>query len=157
MVDGRGDRGDAGAPRTRPRRPRPLLPGPRRPRSAGALARGLAVLTAASAALVAGPGLQQAHAASPCPGRVADSVSFSTGELRVYRGGGKVCAVTLARNPGPRRAMSVSLQTRGGRAVVDAGRFGRHAGPVTVSPLGRCVRATGTVSGVTRSTGWILC
>ncbi|MFD0429186.1 hypothetical protein ACFQ60_19735 [Streptomyces zhihengii] len=93
----------------------------------------------------------------PCAGRLAKSVSFSSGELRVYRSGQQVCAVTLARNPGIRRTMSVSLQARGGRAEVDEGRFSRQAGPVTVAPRGRCVRATGAVSGISRSTGWILC
>ncbi|QNP63390.1 hypothetical protein [Streptomyces genisteinicus] len=121
------------------------------------LRRVVAVLTATAALALAAPVAQSAAAAAPCAGRLAKSVSFTTGELRVYRSGQQVCAVTLARNPGIRRAMSVSLQARGGRADVDEGRFSRQAGPVTVSPRGRCVRATGAVSGVSRSTGWILC
>ncbi|MEU1281803.1 hypothetical protein [Streptomyces sp. NPDC005805] len=126
-------------------------------RTVRALARGLAVLTAASALAVIGPGTGAAQAAAPCPGRLAKSAPFTTGELRVYQNGGQVCAVTVARNPGARRAMKVSLQPRGGRAVVDEGRFTRQAGPVTVQSRGRCVRASGTVAGVSRSTGWILC
>jgi hypothetical protein len=35
--------------------------------------------------------------------------------------------------------------------------FTRQAGPVTVHALNRCVRATGSVSGTSRSTRWILC
>lgn len=126
-------------------------------RPSRALGRAVAVLTATAALLVTGPGPGSAAAAAPCAGRLAKSVSFSSGELRVYRSGQQVCAVTLARNPGIRRTMSVSLQARGGRAEVDEGRFSRQAGPVTVAPRGRCVRATGAVSGISRSTGWILC
>ncbi|WP_308307527.1 hypothetical protein [Streptomyces sp. ISL-10] len=126
-------------------------------RAARALARALAVLTAASALALAGPGLERAEAAAPCAGRLAKSVSFATGELRVYQSGQQVCAVTLARSPGPRRSMSVSLQVRGRHPETDSGRFTRQAGPVTVQPRGRCVKATGSVSGTSRSTGWILC
>ncbi|MEU5403253.1 hypothetical protein ABZ348_28625 [Streptomyces sp. NPDC005963] len=95
--------------------------------------------------------------ASGCSGRPAKTVRFSTGELRVYRSHRYACAITIAKRPGVRRAMSVSLQPRGGRAVVDEGRYSRKAGPVTVHALNRCVRATGSVAGVGRSTGWILC
>ncbi|WP_443055775.1 hypothetical protein [Streptomyces sp. NBC_00690] len=95
--------------------------------------------------------------ASGCSGRPARTVRFSTGELRVYRSHRYACAITIAKRPGVRRAMSVSLQPRGGRAVVDEGRYTRKAGPVTVHALNRCVRATGTIAGVERSTGWILC
>ncbi|MEV4329499.1 hypothetical protein AB0K02_02995 [Streptomyces sp. NPDC049597] len=126
-------------------------------RAARLLARVLAVLTAASAMALAGPGLQSAEAAAPCAGRLAKSLSFATGELRVYQNRQQVCAVTLARNPGPRRPMSVSLQVRGDHAETDSGNFRRQAGPVTVPARGRCVKATGAVSGTSRSTGWILC
>ncbi|MFE5853636.1 hypothetical protein ACFQ61_10535 [Streptomyces sp. NPDC056500] len=95
--------------------------------------------------------------ASGCSGRPAKTVRFSTGELRVYRSHRYACAITIAKRPGVRRAMSVSLQPRGGRAVVDEGRYTRKAGPVTVHALNRCVRATGRIAGVERSTGWILC
>ncbi|MGW0772360.1 hypothetical protein ACWGI0_21035 [Streptomyces sp. NPDC054802] len=123
----------------------------------GRAARGLALVTAVAALTVAAPAVPQAEAASPCPGRLAKTVSFSTGELRVYERGDYACAVTLAKRPGVRRSMAVSLQPRGGRAANDSGRFTRQAGPVTVHSLNRCVRATGSVSGVSRSTGWILC
>ncbi|MEU0986775.1 hypothetical protein [Streptomyces sp. NPDC005953] len=111
--------------------------------------------TAALTAL-APPGGAVARA-SGCSGRPAKTVRFSTGELRVYRSHRYACAITIAKRPGVRRAMSVSLQPRGGRAVVDEGRYTRKAGPVTVHALNRCVRATGRIAGVERSTGWILC
>lgn len=98
-----------------------------------------------------------AQAAAACSGRPAKTVSFAKGELRVYKSRSYVCAVTVAKKPGTRRAMSVSLQARGGRPVVDEGRFTTRAGPVTVYALNRCVRATGAVSGTSGSTGWILC
>jgi len=121
------------------------------------MVRGFAVLMAVATLTVAGPGAQRADAAAPCAGRHVKTVKFSTGELRVYKSRNYACAVTLAKRPGAKRAISISLQPRGGRAAVDKGRFTRQAGPVTVHALHRCVRATGAVSGVSRSTGWILC
>ncbi|WP_262386860.1 hypothetical protein [Streptomyces sp. TRM49041] len=116
----------------------------------------VAVVVAVGVLGVAGPGVGAAEAAG-CAGRLAKVVRFATGELRVYRSGQYACAVTVAKNPGARRPMSVTLQPRGGRAVVDSGRFTRLAGPVSVHALNRCVRATGSVSGKGRSTGWVLC
>ncbi|WP_308426787.1 hypothetical protein [Streptomyces xantholiticus] len=121
------------------------------------MARALAVVTAIAALTFAAPGVPHAEAAAACPGRLAKTVSFSTGELRVYERGDYACAITLAKRPGTRRSMSVSLQPRGGHGDEDSGSFTRQAGPVTVHSLNRCVRATGSVSGVSRSTGWILC
>ncbi|MFE7773016.1 hypothetical protein ACFU5O_03775 [Streptomyces sp. NPDC057445] len=121
------------------------------------LVRILAVLTVVGALSLTGPGVQRADAASVCSGRPVKTVQFATGELRVYKSRAYVCALTVARQPGPRRVMSVSLQPRGGRAAVDKGRFTRQAGPVTVHALHRCVRASGAVSGKRGSTGWILC
>jgi hypothetical protein len=123
-------------------------------------ARGFAVLMAVLALTLtlAGPGAQRADAAAArCAGRHLKTVAFATGEVRIYKSRHYACAVTIARKPGARRAMSISLQARGGRPAVDSGRFTRQAGPVTVHALNRCVRATGTVAGVSRSTGWILC
>ncbi|MFE2055946.1 hypothetical protein [Streptomyces sp. NPDC059446] len=108
--------------------------------------------------LVTGPaGSAPAHAASACSGRLVKTVTFPTGSLRVYKSRAYACAVTVARKPGARRAMRVSLQPRGGHAVVDSGGFTRLAGPVTVHALNRCVRASGAVGGSSGSTGWILC
>lgn len=118
----------------------------------------LAVLVAAAFLVLAGPGTPHADAAATgCPGRLVKTMTFSTGELRVYKNRQYACAVTVAKKPGARRAMSVSIQPRGGRAAVDAGAFTRQAGPVTVHALNRCVRASGAVAGRGASTGWILC
>ncbi|WP_233518304.1 hypothetical protein [Streptomyces corynorhini] len=122
----------------------------------GALAYGFAILIAAGA-LVADPGAPAARAASVCSGRPLRTVPFSTGEVRVYKGRDYACAVTVAKKPGKKRSMSISLQSRGGNPVLDRGQFTRQAGPVTVHALNRCVRATGSVSGTSVSTGWILC
>lgn len=122
------------------------------------LAQCLAVLMAVVALTLAGPGAQRADAAvSACAGRPQKTVKFATGELRIYKNRHYACAVTIAGRPGARRAMSVSLQARGGRAAVDKGLFTRQAGPVTVHALNRCVRATGAIAGTSRSTGWVLC
>ncbi|MCX5412466.1 hypothetical protein OOK09_11230 [Streptomyces sp. NBC_00059] len=111
-----------------------------------------------SLGLVLGPtGASPAQAASGCSGRLAKSVTFSTGTLRVYKTRSYACAVTVASKPGARRSMKVSLQPRGGSAVVDSGRFTQLAGPVKVHALNRCVRASGSVGGSSASTGWILC
>ncbi|MGW6285477.1 hypothetical protein [Streptomyces sp. NPDC055107] len=98
-----------------------------------------------------------AQAAAGCSGRPAKTVEFSTGELRVYKSRAQACAVTVAKKPGKRRTMSVTLQARGGRAVTDKGSYTKMAGPVTVSALNRCVRATGAIGRKSAATGWILC
>ncbi|MFF8836636.1 hypothetical protein [Streptomyces sp. NPDC015130] len=124
------------------------------------LTRLLAPLLAALALLlfpVPGPGGGTAEAASVCHGRPTKTYAFATGELRLYRTRHYACAVTVAKRPGAPRPMTVSLQPRGARPAVKAGRFGRQAGPVTVHALNRCVRAYGSVAGQSRSTGWILC
>ncbi|MEU0620103.1 hypothetical protein ABZ329_04445 [Streptomyces rubiginosohelvolus] len=105
--------------------------------------------------VLAAPGTVQA--ASACSGRPAKTVEFSTGELRVYKTRAHACAVTVAKKPGKRRTMSVTLQARGGRAVSDKGSYTKMAGPVTVNALNRCVRATGGIGKKSVSTGWILC
>ncbi|MEU1211255.1 hypothetical protein ABZ424_02080 [Streptomyces sp. NPDC005790] len=108
--------------------------------------------------LVLGPaGSAPAQAASACSGRLVKTVTFSTGSLRVYGSRAYACAVTVARKPGARRTMRVSLQPRGGRAVVDSGRFTQLAGPVKVHALNRCVRASGSIGTSSGSTGWIMC
>ncbi|MEV7088550.1 hypothetical protein AB0O07_22135 [Streptomyces sp. NPDC093085] len=114
-------------------------------------------MTATGALVVGAPDAPAAEAASVCSGRPAKTVPFATGELRVYKARGYACALAVAKNPGKRRPMTVSLQARGGRPVVDQGNFTRQAGPVTVHALNRCVRASGEISGKKGSTGWILC
>ncbi|MFI6286491.1 hypothetical protein ACIBCM_17335 [Streptomyces sp. NPDC051018] len=128
---------------------------------AGFLLAGPGTGPVAHAALVArvppeaGPGSVGAFAL--CSGRHLKTVRFATGEVRVYRNRQSACAVTIAKRPGARRAMAVSIQARGGRPVVEKGPFRRQAGPVSVFALNRCVRASGSVAGVGRSTGWISC
>ncbi|WP_393058230.1 hypothetical protein [Streptomyces sp. LN549] len=114
-------------------------------------------LATALGLVVGGVEASSADAASVCAGRPAKTVKFATGELRVYRTRAYVCATAVAAKPGKRRRMSVQVQPRGGRPVVDSGSFTQQAGPVTVHALNRCVRASGTIAGKTGTTGWILC
>ncbi|OKJ54904.1 hypothetical protein AMK27_27530 [Streptomyces sp. CB02009] len=115
------------------------------------------VLVLTPSTLVPGAGAGTAEAVSVCQGRPTRTITFATGELRLYRTRHYACAVTVAHRPGARRPMAVSLQPRGGRPAVRAGRFDRQAGPVTVHALNRCVRARGSVAGRGTSTDWILC
>ncbi|MFF8571084.1 hypothetical protein ACF07W_01355 [Streptomyces sp. NPDC015140] len=114
-----------------------------------------ALLVAAGLLAVATP--QEAHAATACGGRKVRTLPFATGSVLVHRRGGYVCAVTVPKRPGTKRQMSVSVRARGGRAVVDSGRYAYRAGPVTVHAGKRCVWVTGKVSGRSVSSGWILC
>ncbi|MFF5804116.1 MULTISPECIES: hypothetical protein [unclassified Streptomyces] len=99
-----------------------------------------------------------AHAAGGgCPGRLVTSLPFSTGEVRVYKSRTQACAMTVTHRPGTRRAMSVSIQPRGGVPVRDSGQFTRYAGPVTVGAINRCVYVKGSVGAGSVASGWILC
>ncbi|MGW5848242.1 hypothetical protein ACWFQ8_09870 [Streptomyces sp. NPDC055254] len=91
-----------------------------------------------------------------CAGRLARTVSFTTGEVRVYKSRTHACAVTVARGSGERR-MAVSIQARGGAPVRVAGRFDRRTGPVTVAAISRCVYVRGRVGPGSADSGWILC
>lgn len=122
-------------------------------RRRGALA--LALLTASGLLVVACP--DSASAAGLCAGRKVRTLPFSTGSVHVHKRGGYVCAVTVARKQGVRQSMSVSVRARGGRPVVDRGRFKYHAGPVTVHAGRRCVWIQGEVGRGGVSSGWILC
>ncbi|MFI7013479.1 hypothetical protein [Streptomyces sp. NPDC050164] len=122
------------------------------------LALGLAVLTASGLLAVAAPGEAQAAAsATYCPGRKVRTLPFSTGTVLIYKRGGYVCAVTLTKKPGVKRKMSVSVQARGSRPVVDEGRYSYHAGPVMAHAGRRCVWLKGRVGQGVFSSGWILC
>lgn len=114
-------------------------------------------LTTTLGLLLGGVGATGATAASVCAGRPAKTLKFKTGELRIYKTRSYACALAVAAKPGTRRKMSVQIQPRGGRPVVDKGSFTQQAGPVTVHALNRCVRVSGTISGKSRTTGWILC
>lgn len=121
------------------------------------LAFGAAVLAASGAFALAAPAQARAVTAENCAGREVRTLPFTTGTVHVYRQGGYVCAVTLSKNPGIKRTMSVSVQARGNRPVVDKGRYTRRAGPVTVHAGHRCVWVKGAVAGGSVSSGWILC
>lgn len=100
----------------------------------------------------------KARAASEgCGGRLARTLPFSTGEVRIYKSRTQACAMAVARVPGERRPMEVSIQPRGGAPVRDAGRFTRYAGPVTVGAISRCVYVRGSVGAGSVDSGWILC
>ncbi|MFG3548084.1 hypothetical protein [Streptomyces sp. NPDC047725] len=120
------------------------------------LAAGIAVLTAAGLLAVAAPHDAQAAAAG-CAGRKVRTLTFSTGSVHVHKRGGYVCAVTVPKKAGTPRKMSVSVQARGGRPVVDSGRYSYRAGPVTVHAGQRCVRVRGGVDRGAVASGWILC
>nr|WP_202458606.1 hypothetical protein [Streptomyces sp. SID5464] len=117
----------------------------------------MAVLTASGLLAVAAPGEAQAAASAYCPGRKVRTLPFATGTVLVYKRGGYVCAVTVAKKPGVKRKMSVSVQARGSRPVVDEGRYAYHAGPVMVHAGRRCVWLKGRVGPGSVSSGWILC
>ncbi|MGW5231342.1 hypothetical protein ACWEQU_03345 [Streptomyces nodosus] len=119
------------------------------------LALGITVLAVSGVLALAAPG--QAEAADHCAGRKVRTLSFSTGSVRVYKRDGYVCAMTVTKKKSGRKAMSVSVQARGNRPVVDRGRYLHHAGPVTVHAGHRCVRISGSVGGGSVNSGWILC
>ncbi|OIK24630.1 hypothetical protein [Streptomyces malaysiense] len=117
---------------------------------------GPALLAAAGLLAFAASGTAQA-APSSCSGDQVRTLSFATGVTRVYRHGDYVCAITLARDPGVVRAMSVSVQARGSRPAKDTGHYLHRAGPVTVHAGHRCVWIRGAVGRNGVSSGWILC
>ncbi|MER7180405.1 hypothetical protein ABT404_13155 [Streptomyces hyaluromycini] len=121
------------------------------------LALGVAVLAASGALALVAPAEAQAVTAANCAGREVRTLSFDTGTVHVYRQGGYVCAITLPKESGGRRMMSVSVQARGNRPVVDKGKYSHRAGPVTVHAGHRCVWVKGTVGRSSVSSGWILC
>ncbi|MGW4562064.1 hypothetical protein ACWEN3_06510 [Streptomyces sp. NPDC004561] len=121
------------------------------------LALGTAVLAASGVLALAASGTAQAASAGSCAGHEVVALPFGDGVTHVYRRDGYVCAVTVARRSGAARTMSVSVQARGSRPVVDSGRYRQLAGPVTVHAGHRCVWIRGSVGGDTVSSGWILC
>jgi hypothetical protein len=117
------------------------------------VALGTAVLTTSGLLALAAPGTAQA--AVVCPGHEVETLPFSTGIVHVFRRGDYVCAYTVPKKAGARRTMSVSVQARGNRPVVDRGRYTRRAGPVTVHAGHRCVLEKGSVGGGSVSSGWM--
>ncbi|ARP70344.1 hypothetical protein LK07_11745 [Streptomyces pluripotens] len=121
------------------------------------LALAAAVLTASGALAFTAAGTAQAVTAHGCAGREVRTLPFRTGTTYVYRHGGYLCVVTVTRRPGTTSTMSVSVQARGNRPVVDKGRYKYYAGPVVVHAGHRCVRIKGAVGRYAVSSGWILC
>ncbi|MFF5004906.1 hypothetical protein ACFY3G_19005 [Streptomyces phaeochromogenes] len=121
------------------------------------LALGTALVTASGLLVLAGPGVGEASAASPCAGRKVRTVTFSTGYVQVYKKRGYVCAVTRPHKVGARKYMMVSVRARGNQAVPNDGMFKKYAGPVRVHAGNRCVWIKGAVGSGSVSTGWILC
>ncbi|WP_316776214.1 hypothetical protein [Streptomyces sasae] len=121
------------------------------------LALGAAALAASGALTLVAPAEAQAATAGSCAGREVWTMPFATGIVHVYRQGGYVCAITLAGGSDAQRPMSVSVQARGNRPVVDKGQFRHRAGPVTVHAGHRCVWVKGSVGRSSVSSGWILC
>ncbi|MEU9961528.1 hypothetical protein [Streptomyces sp. NPDC050982] len=121
------------------------------------LALGTALVTASGLLALAGPGVGDASAASPCSGRKVRTVTFSTGYVQVYKKRGYVCAVTRPKKVGARKYMLVSVRAWGNQAVPNEGMFKKYAGPVRVHAGNRCVWIKGTVGSGSVSTGWILC
>ncbi|WP_328686484.1 hypothetical protein OG226_31530 [Streptomyces sp. NBC_01261] len=119
------------------------------------VALGMAVLGTSGLLAFAVPGTAQA--AAVCPGREVETLHFSTGTVHVFRRGDYICAYTVPKASGAKRSMSVSVQARGNRPVVDKGRYKHRAGPVTVHAGHRCVLVRGAVGGGSVSSGWILC
>ncbi|KUN01314.1 hypothetical protein AQI95_30725 [Streptomyces yokosukanensis] len=122
------------------------------------LALGAAVLAATGMLGFVTAGTAQAGTPRSCAGREVRTLSFSAGVTHVYKQDGYVCATTVARHPGRAQTISVSVQARGGRPVVDKGSYVHHAGPITVHAGHRCVWIKGSVGdGPGVDTGWILC
>ncbi|QKW11103.1 hypothetical protein HUT18_22930 [Streptomyces sp. NA04227] len=116
-----------------------------------------AVLGASGLVALIGSGVHSAGAAELCNGHKARTLTFKTGEVRVYREKGYVCAVAVAKKPGVKQKMSVSVQARGSAAVQDEGEFKFHAGPVKVHAGHRCVAVRAEIGRSEVSSGWILC
>lgn len=127
----------------------------RRGRWAARLGVCAAALWFGAGVLLAAPPAQAATAT--CAGDLVRTLPFSTGEVRVYKTRDRACALAVAREPGERRPMSVSIQPRGGYPVRDVGRFTRYAGPVSVHAIHRCVYVKGSVGAGSVDSGWILC
>ncbi|MFI9149820.1 hypothetical protein [Streptomyces sp. NPDC053367] len=121
------------------------------------LALGMAVLTASGLLALSAPGAAHAASAQNCAGRKVRTLGFATGAVHVYKSGGLVCAVTVARHPGARSWMTVSVQARGFRPAHQEGMRTRRIGPVDTYAGQRCVRVKGSRGNGSVDSGWILC
>ena len=120
------------------------------------IALGVAAVMAFAALGLASPGAAEA-AVARCDGRKMKTLDFSGGQVRIYRTHTFSCAVTVAKHPGKRRHMSVSIQARGSHPRIDTGYYTRHAGPVRVVAGHRCIFVRGSVGRKSVKSGWILC
>ncbi|QZZ27963.1 MULTISPECIES: hypothetical protein [unclassified Streptomyces] len=92
-----------------------------------------------------------------CAGRAVRTFPFATGVVVVYKRPGYVCAVTLAKRPGGRQDISVTVQARGNVPVKRGWKHARTSPAVTVHAGHRCVRVEGRVGRGEVKSGWILC
>ncbi|WP_037676378.1 hypothetical protein [Streptomyces griseus] len=117
------------------------------------LALGTSVFTASAILALASPAT--AHAApTQCEGRKVRTLTFSTGSVKIYKQGGYLCAITVPKDPGTHRRMTVSVHARGLHAVEDTGLYAYRAGPVTVHVGHQPVLISGRVGRDSKSTGW---
>ncbi|MET8979032.1 hypothetical protein ABZX85_25785 [Streptomyces sp. NPDC004539] len=125
-----------------------------------------AVLTASGVLALATPAIaaaapDRAAGKQPVPtacfGRKVRTLPFSTGTVVVYKRPGYVCAVTLAKRPGPKQSISVTVQARGNAPVRRGWSDTRTSPAVTVHAGHRCVRVEGQVGRGEVKSGWILC
>ncbi|MBX7546690.1 hypothetical protein [Streptomyces sp. NPDC004232] len=121
------------------------------------LALGAAVLVGSGTLALLASGVAEAAPADTCAGREVRTLSFSTGVTHIYKRDGYVCAMTVARRAGAVQTMSVSVQARGNRPVIDRGGYRYEAGPVTVHAGHRCVWIKGSVGPGSVDSGWIMC
>ncbi|WP_416975236.1 hypothetical protein [Streptomyces sp. 4F14] len=92
-----------------------------------------------------------------CAGRAVRTFAFTTGKVVVYKRPGYVCAVTLAKRPGAKQDISVTVQARGNAPVERGWSHARTSPAVTVHAGHRCVRVEGHVGRGEVKSGWILC
>lgn len=118
------------------------------------MALALALLAASGLLVVTAPGSAEAVS---CAGRKVRTLPFSTGHVDVYKRGGYVCAVTVAKKQGTRKWMSASVQARGNRPVLREGKRKDRIGTGAVHAGRRCVWVKGAVGNGGTSSGWILC
>ncbi|WSJ91293.1 hypothetical protein OG430_30810 [Streptomyces sp. NBC_01304] len=103
-----------------------------------------------------GPGTGTAQAAGRCKGHKVDTLWFSTGSVKIYRSGNKLCALTVAKRTGSKKPMMVSIQARGHRPVTISGKAKKYMGGVTVTAgRTRPVWVRGSVGAGKVSDGWL--
>ncbi|GAV40178.1 hypothetical protein [Streptomyces acidiscabies] len=125
--------------------------------TAGLAVSGVLALATPAVAEATPPPSNRAPAPMSCAGRAVRTFPFATGTVVVYKRPGYVCAVTLAKRPGGRQAISVTVQARGNAPVKRGWSHARTSPAVTVHAGHRCVRVEGQVGRGEVKSGWILC